>query len=159
MARKTLNYTVTDKGRDFGKVFVLTEMLASKAERWATRAIFAIMNNNIELPALPADFEKNASMAILMEMGIKALGSLKFEDAEPLLKEMLDCVQTMPDPSKPHILRALFEEDTEEVMTRIKLRKAVWSLHSDFFEAVAPSILQEQATDRRSSGRNTKTSQ
>jgi hypothetical protein len=53
---------------------------------------------------------------------------------------MWDCVAFMPDPAKPQIVRKLFEEDIEEVATRIKLRAEVWKLHTGFLKAVAPSI-------------------
>ena len=40
----------TDDNRDRGKVFVITELPASKAEAWAMRAILALLANNVELP-------------------------------------------------------------------------------------------------------------
>lgn len=137
MARATINYTVTDEGRDFGKVFVLTEMPASRAEAWAMRAILALMAGGVELPE---GFER-MGMAGMAEVGIRALSGLKWEVAEPLLAEMWSCVQIMPDSSKPHVIRNLIEEDIEEIMTRVKLRAEVWKLHTGFLKAVAPSIL------------------
>ena len=95
MARNTLNYTVTDEGRDKGKTFVLTEMPASRAEAWAMRAILALLANNVELP----DGFERLGMAGMAEVGIKALSGLKWDVAEPLLSEMWDCVQIMPDPT------------------------------------------------------------
>ena len=50
MARTVSNYTVTDEGRDNGKVFVLTEMPASRAESWAMRALLALMAGGVEVP-------------------------------------------------------------------------------------------------------------
>ena len=105
MARNTANYTVTEEGRDQGKVFVLTEMPASRAESWAMRALLALMAGGIEVPE---GFER-MGMAAMAEIGIKALAGLKWEVAEPLLAEMWSCVQIMPDSSKPHIVRNLIE--------------------------------------------------
>lgn len=136
MARSTANFTVQDQGRDNGKVFVLTELPASKAESWAMRAILALMAGGVELPE---GFDR-LGMAGMAEVGIKALSGLKWEVAEPLLAEMWQCVQIMPDPSKPHVVRNLIEEDIEEIATRIKLRAEVWKLHTGFLKAVAPSI-------------------
>jgi flagellar motor component MotA len=76
----------------------------------------------------------------MAEMGIKALVGLKWEVAEPLLAEMWSCVQIMPDPTKPHVIRNLIEEDIEEITTRIKLRAEVWKLHTGFLKAVVHSI-------------------
>ena len=136
MARASLNYKVTDEGRDKDKVFVLTELPASKAESWAMRAILALMAGGVELPE---GFDR-MGMAGMAEVGIKALSGLKWEVAEPLLAEMWQCVQIMPDPSKTHIIRNLIEEDIEEIATRVKLRAEVWKLHTGFLKAVAPSI-------------------
>ena len=136
MARATANYTVTDEGRDQGKVFVLTEMPASRAESWAMRALLALMAGGVEVPP---GFDR-MGMAAMAEMGIKALVGLKWEVAEPLLAEMWSCVQIMPDPTKPHVIRNLIEEDIEEITTRIKLRAEVWKLHTGFLKAVVHSI-------------------
>lgn len=134
MARNTLNYTVTDEGRDHGKVFVLTEMPARRAESWAMRAIIALMKNN---PQIPAGFER-LGMAGMAELGMKALSGLDYEVVQPLMDEMLSCVQFMPDPAKPHVVRPLVDTDTEEVVTLLRLRAEVWKLHTGFLKAVAP---------------------
>ena len=136
MARSTVNYTVKDEGRDSGKVFVLTEMPASKAESWAMRALLALMASGVEVPE---GFDR-MGMAAMAEIGIRALSGLKWETAEPLLAEMWECVQVMPNPTKPHVVRRLIEEDIEEIATRVKLRAEVWKLHTGFLKAVAPSI-------------------
>jgi hypothetical protein len=134
MARKTIDYTVVDEGRDKGKLFLLTEMPASHAESWAMRAILALMAGGVDLPE---GFER-LGMAGMAELGIKALSRLKWEDAEPLLTEMWQCVQIIPDPGKPQIVRRLIEEDIEEIATRINLRMEIWKLHVDFSKAAAP---------------------
>lgn len=152
MARTVSNYTVTDEGRDNGKVFVLTEMPASRAESWAMRALLALMAGGVEVPE---GFER-MGMAAMAEMGIKALAGLKWEVAEPLLAEMWECVQIMPDPSKPHVVRALIEQDIEEVATRLKIRGEIWKLHTGFLKAVAPSISGgSPAAARKKASRNT----
>lgn len=136
MARNTTNFTVTDDGRDKGKVFLLTEMAASQGEAWAMRVLMALAASNVEVPP---DLLR-AGMAGMAQLGIRALAGLKWEVAEPLLAEMWECVQIIPDMSKPHIVRTLVDEDIEEILTRVKLRAAVWSLHMDFLKAVAPLI-------------------
>ena len=152
MARATANYTVTDEGRDNGKVFVLTEMPASKAESWAMRALLALMASGVEVPE---GFDR-MGMAAMAEVGIRALSGLKWEVAEPLLAEMMECVQVMPDPGKPHVVRKLIEEDIEEIATRVKLRAEVWKLHTGFLKAVAPSIYEgSPAAARKKGSRNT----
>lgn len=155
MARKTANYTVQDEGRDHGKLFLITEMSATRAEAWATRVLLALLTSN---PNLPDNFEE-LGMAGLAELGMRSLGALRWEVAEPLLAEMLECVQIIPDPSKPHVVRLLIEDDIEEVLTRLKLRMEVWGLHMDFLRAVVPSISGKAGAAAAGHGRVTKMSQ
>ena len=89
MARKTRSYTVTDEGRDKGKIFILTEMPALRAEAWAARALLALIAGNVQIPQ---GFERTG-FAGLAQLGIRSLSGLKWEAAEPLLSEMLTCVQ------------------------------------------------------------------
>jgi hypothetical protein len=156
MARKIAQWTVEDEGRDKGKVFLLTEMPASRAEAWATRVLLALMGSNTNLPENFADM----GMAGLAELGLKAIAGLKWEVAEPLLEEMLQCVQIIPNPAKPQVVRALVESDIEEILTRFKLRVEVWKLHMDFLQAVAPSFSTGIKSAAASMNRpNTRTSQ
>ena len=135
MARKVMTYTVTDEGRDKGKTFVLTEMPASKAESWAMRALLALMHGGVEMPE---GFER-MGMAGMAEVGMRALAGLRWELAEPLINEMFDCIQILPDPARPQVVRNLIEEDIEEPLTRIRLRGEVWKLHTGFLKAGALS--------------------
>ena len=131
MARKTLTFTVQDKGRDLGKKYLITEMPASQAERWAIRVILAIGKAGIEIPeGLAAQ-----GMAGLAAVGLMSLPRIPFEDAEPLLEEMMGCVQRV----ETSAIRALVEDDIEEVPTRLKLRKAIFELHTDFFGGASDS--------------------
>jgi hypothetical protein len=136
MARKSINYKVTDEGRDKGKVFVLTEMSAAQAEKWAMKALLAVISSGVDLPP---GFE-SMGMAGMAEVGIKALAGLRWEIAEPLLDEMWGCVQVMPSTDKPHVIRPLIDQDIEEIITRIKIRAEIWKLHIDFLKAVAPLV-------------------
>ena len=136
MARHTATYTVPDEGRDRGKVFLITEMPASRGESWAYRALLALIAGGVNLPE---GFER-MGMAGMAELGIKALSGLKWEVAEPLLAEMWECVEIIPDPAKPQVVRALIEDDVEEVLTRTKIRAEVWKLHTGFLKAAALSV-------------------
>lgn len=141
MARKILNVTISDEGRDKDKVFVLTEMPASQAERWAARALFALMNSGVTIP----DNIASTGLAGIAALGIKALGRLPFELAEPLLDEMFECVKIMPN---PEVTRALIEDDIEEMKTRIQLRKEIFNLHTSFFITAAPLTQVSAAPDQ-----------
>lgn len=136
MARNTKIFQITDAGRDQGKTFVLTEMPAMQAERWALRAMQALLRSNVDLPDNIAD----TGMAGIAKLGLKALGHVDEETFFALMDEMMGCVAYMPDPMKPNIVRpATFDGDIEEVTTRLQLRAEVFQLHVGFLMAGAPS--------------------
>lgn len=136
MARKVMKYTIqSDGGRDAGKAFLLTEMPARAGHAWATRALFAVMNSGIEID----DGLLQSGFAGLAAVGIKALSRVPFEVAQPLLHDLLSCVEIMPNADRPEVVRRLIDDDTEEIKTLFALQKEVLSLHMDFFTAAAQS--------------------
>lgn len=155
MARKTLAVTITEEGRDKGKVFVLTELPASQAEKWAARAVLALMKAGVDIP-------EGGGMAEIAVAGLKALGQISWELAEPLMDEMFACVKVMPDPGNASIVRSLIEDDIEEVTTRVRLRSEVFTLHTGFSAGAgrstsisepAPAASQNTRTSRARSAR------
>ena len=133
MARKLQAVTITAAGRDQGKQFLLTEMPATRAEKWAIRVFLALARSGVDVP----DNIASMGMAGIAMVGLKAMGGMDFELADPLLDEMLTCVQAVPDPAHPEIVRRLVESDTEEIATLMKLRQEVLALHVDFSSLAA----------------------
>lgn len=129
MARITKTITIPGAGRDKGKTFVLTEMAPRDGHRWATHALFAIINGGFDIPEDLLD----AGFAGLATLGIKALSSARIENMEPLLDGLFSCVQVMPDPAKPTLLRSDIEADIEESATFFLLQKEVLMLHIEPF--------------------------
>lgn len=130
--RKTATVTLgADAGRDEGKTFVITEMAATPAEKWAARALLALGHAGFNIPPDMAA----AGMAAMALVGINSLMNVNWGEAEPLLDEMMQCVRVKP--SEMADPRPLIETDIEEVSTRVRLRKAVWDLHVDFSSAGA----------------------
>lgn len=152
MARKEMTIVI-EKGRDKDKVFFITEFSAARAEDWAIRAFMGMARSGAEIPA----DVKDAGVIGVMLMGMKALGSMAYIDAKPLLDEMLECIQIIPDARVKAVKRSLIEEDIEEVTTLLQLRKGVFELHSNFSEFVARYRL-EQAKEEEENMQNTKTS-
>ena len=138
MARHSKTWKVETEGRDKGKHFLLTEMTATRAEKWAWRALLALINNNVQVP----DGFENLGMAGLAQIGLQGLTGLPWHMAEPLLNEMMDCVQLVPDFPKFNQPRPLEEDagDIEEVQTLVALRWEVIKLHTDFSEAAVSSL-------------------
>ncbi len=132
--RKTEIVQITAEGRDFGKRFIITEMPAMKAERWALRALLALSHAGVEI----SDDARASGMAGIAAAGLKALHSLDFDEARPLLDEMWECVRVMPNPQNPEIVRPLMRnemegDDIEEIGTIWHLRERIFRLHTDFF--------------------------
>ncbi|MDQ0018996.1 phage tail assembly chaperone [[Curtobacterium] plantarum] len=132
MARKELFYTET-KGRDAGKVFYIREMSATQAEWWAIRAGMAMARSGVDLPDNFADM----GIAAMAGTGLKMVSQIPPAEAKPLLDELMECVQCVPDASNQNIKRRLIDDDIEEIATRLKLRAEVFKLHVDFFQAAA----------------------
>lgn len=126
MARKTLDVKIDAEGRDKGKTFQITEMPAAQAEKWAMRAILAAAKSGI-------DIGNAAGMGMqgIAALGIQALLNMAWEDAEPLIDEMMLCVQTKETSG----VRPVMGDDIEEVATRIQLRQAILELHIGFSAA------------------------
>lgn len=130
--RKVQTVTIAAEGRDKGKAFLITEMPASQAEMWALRAFMALAKSGLEVP----DEVQTMGMAGIAALGFQALAGITYQDARPLLEEMFDCVEHVPS---PNVVRALIEDDIEEVATRLQLRRDVFDLHTGFFSRAAPS--------------------
>ena len=129
MARKTKTYIETG-GRDKGKNFLLTEMPATKAEDWAMRAMLALGSANVEIPV--GAFQ--LGMAALAEIGFMKMFAVSPNLLRPLLAELMECVEFIPNPQKPQIKVGYPELETqvEEVRTLLTLKWEVLSLHMDF---------------------------
>lgn len=134
MARKTMEVTITAEGRDHGKVFLLQEMSAEEVEDWSIRAMLALIRGGFQIP----DETVSQGLAGLKSINfLDALSScakgLQYDEIKPLLDKMLTCVMVLPDQARPEVKRRLRPEDIEEVSTRVRLRKEVVALHTDFF--------------------------
>lgn len=134
MARKVVTFTVKSKGRDLGKSFVLTEMSAAQAEKWAARAMLAMMRGGVQIP----DNIVEMGFAGLAVVGLKSMENMPWELAEPLMDEMWGCVAYIPDAGKPEVVRKVIDDDIEEVKTRFDIRREILKLHIDFFTSAAP---------------------
>jgi hypothetical protein len=140
LALKTALIQVKTAGRDLGKHFLLTEMPAEQAEKWAIRALLLATNANVQIPAVQG-------MAAIALVGLQTLmQGVNFKDVEPLLDEMFQCVQIIPDMKHPDVVRPIFPGDIEEVATRMMLRDEVVKLHLGFSIADALSELTSTST-------------
>jgi hypothetical protein len=156
VGRHTKTVTVTAPGRDKGKQFLITEMDADKGERFAARALLALSRGGIDLPEgiFATGFAGLANiMPYLLVVGLRSLHGAQWAEVEPLLDEMMACVQFVPPGTNadPQLLQPLFQGEnaqTEEVTTRFMLRKEVVQLHVGFSLADAASTSGQPPQDQ-----------
>jgi hypothetical protein len=130
MARKELFVTIADEGRDKGKVFKLTEQSAIDIDKWANRATHAIIRAG---GVLPDEIVKMGVIGILV-VGYHRLMHIPWSELDPLLDELMRCVDIVPTPNQPNVIRKLFPNDIEEVQTLRTLREQVFVLHTGFMK-------------------------
>lgn len=136
--RKTATLTITDEGRDKGRVYLLTEMSAEAAEWWATRALMALAKSGMDI----GDTAGRPAMESLVIKGVLSLANVSPYEIKPLFDELMTCIQFLPDPvGNPKFMRPPMADDIEEVQTRYKLKMEVFSLHTGFSMPEAPSNL------------------
>ncbi|MDN7913679.1 hypothetical protein [Burkholderia cepacia] len=110
-------------------------MSAARSEEWATRALFAVMSCGVEIP----EDILGAGLAGVAALGVRSLNKVPFELAKPLFDEMMGCVEFEFD-AREGGARALIDDDIEEVVTRVKLRKVVLDLHIEGFLGAVQSM-------------------
>lgn len=127
--RKKKTVTIESEGRDKGKLFVLTEMPAAKAEGLALKIILLLTKSGINIPQNLEDL----GVAGLASYGLELLSYIKYDELEPIIDEVWKCVQIQ---GSNGVTRKLIEDDEsgdiEEISTRFFLKKEVISLHLNF---------------------------
>lgn len=118
---------VIEKGRDAGKQFLITEMPAAKIDNWAMRVLLALAGAGIDVA------EASEGMMGLARVAFAALGRIPPDVALPLLDELLDCVQAVPQGGSPRPLD-LSLNDVEDFTNLWMFRKEVFNLHIDFLQ-------------------------
>ena len=126
MSLKTKTVTI-EKGRDKGKKFEITEMPAAKIDNWAMRVLLALAGAGIDVA------EANEGMMGLAKVAFAALGNIPPAIAVPLLDELLECVQFIPNGGSPRPLD-LELGDVEDFTNLWMFRKEVFNLHIDFLQ-------------------------
>lgn len=143
MARKILEVVIKD-GRDDGKKFVIEEMAAIPAAKWAFRAFLAVSRSGksaikeaLNFDFEDADWHSQATLCELASLGIGIFGAMDFAESEPLIDDLFSCIKIMPDPRQPLVTRQLINDDIEDPTTYLKLQKDAFMLHIDFFTNAA----------------------
>ena len=141
-------------GRDAGKVFVVTEMSATAAEKWGLRAFQALAKGNVDIPLDIAD----GGLPQIAAFGFRAIASASGDDVDWLMARLMDCVAYVPDPARPEVWRGsgvresapnavgpLLESDIEEAKTRLRLKMEAFEVTLGFSMAAVRSIFTPQS--------------
>lgn len=120
--------------RDAGKLFIVTEMPAVQAERWASRLIVLLSEAGADVPE---GWEPGSqSLAELLKLGAPFIKVLQ----DPSLEEWWGCVKYQHRPNQmPQAIVFNDRCQIEEVSTVGALRMKVLELHTGFFSAVKRS--------------------
>ena len=100
--RKFKQLAITSDNRDRGKVFLISEMPASQAERWGMRMMEALAKSGASIP----DALEKGGLAGVAVLGFSAILGAPSSLTMPLMDEMFNaCVSIIPDPAKPTVVR------------------------------------------------------
>ena len=128
--------------RDAGSQFLITEMPAAKAEKWALRAVLIVENSGQVIP----QNVKSLGMVGVAILGLNVFlqGRIDPKKLEPLMDEMFTCVKKIRDPRARDSTTGevvatdiVSDDDIQEVKTRLWLRSEVLRLHTGFSPAEA----------------------
>lgn len=156
MGLKTKEITIEGDpktNRDAGKRFLLTEMPALKAERWARHAAAAVNRADLNI----RDELRELGMLGFYLLGFQALAGADPAQMDPLMDEMLGQVQII---TSKDVIRSLNPDgsDIEEIKTILALRKELLELHMGFTFAELAQILRSSAEQASTDLPNTPTS-
>ena len=131
--RKTEILKLIDDGQE--RVFRITQMPATKAERWANKAAFLLVQAGKNIK----NTEKLLDNPDMDEI-IKALASLDYDKVEPLYNELIECCEYLHDgnPNSAGIVCTQNTIDAQIVdpLNLYKLRLASLKLNFSFFMGV-----------------------
>lgn len=122
--RKEIEITIED-GRDAGKTFKITEMSATQMDRWATRALCLFGKSGKGVSALVGMNGTNL---------VELLTKVDYEEAEPLLNELLECASFKKDGVYVAMKGALVDSVIEDWTTLFRLRSEALGLALGFLE-------------------------
>jgi hypothetical protein len=135
---KTKEVTITAEGRDKGRKYLLTEMPALKAERWARHAIMAMNRKDLDIASEVAAL----GMWGFVLGGLQALAGGDVAAVDNLMDEMIPQIQIIEE----HTTRPIKgDNDVWEILTWKTLRQELIELHISFTFAELASKLATSA--------------
>ncbi|MDR2077024.1 MAG: hypothetical protein LBP61_08890 [Desulfovibrio sp.] len=127
MARKETIVTLQDRDRELS--FKIREMPATRLESWIIRALLLIAGSG---KGVPEGTDIRAAGYFLAEKGLAALGSLDFDQARPLLDDLLGCCSLVIDKLEKRLTPEIADDHIEDVRTIFALRLEALKLNLGF---------------------------
>lgn len=129
--RKTEILKLVDDGQE--RTFRITQMPATKAERWMNKAMFLLISAG-------KDINKDSKI----EDVIKAIAGVDYDKAEPLYNELIECCTYLPDGNANGAGIGCTQDTIDaqiiDPMNLYKLRLASAKLNFGFFMAALQSL-------------------
>ena len=119
--RKTEIIRLTDDGEE--RTFRITQMPATKAERWCNRAAFLLIGAGKNVKT------DNINLDEIM----KLIGSLDYEKVEPLYNELIECCSFVSGNTEIQCTQDTIDAQITDPMNLYKLRVAALKLNFSFF--------------------------
>lgn len=138
--------------RDAGKVFLITEWPAERAEEWAFRALIAYNRGGGQVPVDAI----SGGMEAIFWLGINTFlrGQMQADEIIPILNELMECVKIIRDPEARGPDGPVATDlvtgarDIWEIQTRLWLRSEVLRIHTNFSVADLLSRLISEVAKR-----------
>ena len=133
--RKTKTVTLNDRGA--AKTFRITEMPATRFERWIIRAgrllLACGVASNAHVGTITNSQEAQEAIArFLVTDGLQSLGRLDLDEVWPLYDELLACCEYKTGDYYAQLDPATVDGQIEDAFTLMTLRKEALMLHVDF---------------------------
>lgn len=135
--RKTEIIKLVDDGQE--RIFRITQMPATKAERWANRAAFILIE---------ATKGRKANKDIKIEDVLRTIAAVDYDKVEPLYNELIECCEYLPDMNSAGILctQQTIDAQIVEPINLYRLRLAAAKLNFSFFTNVLQFQTRNQST-------------
>lgn len=129
--RKSSTITIDDRGKNL--TFRIEEMPATRLEKWIVKALLLLSRARGTGDGKEVSLEEAAG--VLLQDGVKALSKIDYDEAAPLLEEMLQCCTRIDGGVAQKCTSDTVDGYIEDVQTLFKLKMEALKLNFSFFTA------------------------
>lgn len=137
--RKSEMLKVVDDGHEL--TFRITQMPATKAERWANRAAFLLIEASKNAKKETRSSKKKKDEDVNFEEIMRTMAELDYDKVEPLYNELIECCEFMSNGIGVQCTQETIDAQITDPLNLYKLRLAAAKLNFAFFT----NVLQFQA--------------